>query len=149
MVGASLHTYIISESKPPVAVDGNLIFFFFGCEFQAFGGRTVVLALTHQLWIEKRRRGCIQNTATEEAREEHFVKLPSPPSPSFFFSDRLPPSLPTSRNRPIYLTNRYCFAAERYGHLQSLSRFLFFFLLLRRRFALAFSAFFFFFPFLL
>lgn len=94
----------------------------------------MVLALTHQLRIEKRRRGCIQkNTATEEVREvsvdRTFVKLLSPP-PHFFPTDSRLLCQLLKINPSISRIITHCSAAERHGRLTAISnRFLQFFFL--------------------
>lgn len=109
--------HIISESKLPVAVDGNLIFFFFfGCEIPSFWGTKNCLG-TDASTLDRKKETRL-HTAREEVREECFAPPPPP-----FFLDRLPPSLPTSRNQPIYLTNHRPLTspAKRYGRLIAIS----------------------------
>lgn len=77
--------HIISESKLPVAVDGNLIFFFFlGCEIPSFWVTKNCLG-TDASTLDRKKETRL-HTAREEVREECFVKFPPPPPP-FFSTD--------------------------------------------------------------
>lgn len=130
--------------SPPGCGSRQPDFFFSVVRSKLLGRKKKVLALTHQLLIEKGDAAAYRRTQRQKKPE---IELFIPPPPPFFLTDsRL-------RNRPIYLTNHH--SAERYGRLTAISnRFLdffffsfLFFLLLRRRFLYSLSLLFFIFIF--
>lgn len=104
--------------SPPGCGSRQPDFFFSVVRSKLLGRKKKVLALTHQLLIEKGDAAAYRRTQRQKKPE---IELFIPPPPPFFLTDsRL-------RNRPIYLTNHH--SAERYGRLTAISnRFLDFFL---------------------